>query len=704
VRGAWHAPVAVFRWADGVLRAVAGEENVIVLNFLRMLAVVALVLLALVSVRMGAQWIENATALIPPIKPPVRPSSIPPQTIRVDLGDGVTMEMLLIPAGEFLMGSPNSDHDADADEKPEHQVRIRQPFYLGKYEVTQEQWEAVMGDNPSRFQSPKNPVEQVSWYDCQDFLERLNEKYRSMGATFRLPTEAEWEYACRAGSSTRWSFGDDEASLAEYGWNRANSEMSTHPIGQKRPNDWGLYDVHGNVWEWCADWYDDDYYGSSSLNDPKGPDFGRYRVLRGGSWVSNAGFARSTSRNWLTPVNRNRDDGLRVAKTCGDEPSTPPVPKATEPLRITPIPAQTVEGPDGQSDQTSLTITVTPPLRIRPIPPQTVEAGRPLTVAASVENPGYWEGKVRYSLGADAPTNATIEAATGIDAATGMFAWTPSHDQWPRIYRVTVLAAGPDGQSDEESFVVTVTAAPKQAVTSANEITVDLGGGVTMELVLIPAGEFRMGSPDSDDDADDEKPQHQVRITRRFYLGKYEVTQQQWEPVMGDNPSEFKGPRNPVERVSWDDCQDFLRRLNRKHTSPGATFRLPTEAEWEYACRAGSTTRWCFGDEEARLGEYAWYNDNSERTTHPVGQKKGNAWALYDMHGNVWEWCADWYEGEYYGSSPSNDPKGPNSGRYRVRRGGSWSGNPRYTRSADRAGLTPDDRNQNYGFRVARTP
>ena len=209
--------------------------------------------------------------------------------------------MVLIPAGEFMMGSADSDPDASSDEKPRHRVRINEPFYLGKYAVTQEQWQRVMSTNPSSFKGPRNPVEDVRWEDCEAFLEKLNQQFGTAGATFRLPTEAEWEYACRAGSSTAWCFGDDEASLGEYAWHVLNSVSRTHPVGQKRPNAWGLYDVHGNVSEWCADWYQDEYYGESPSDDPRGPTSGSYRVLRGGSCLDLAGVARSASRGrgWL---------------------------------------------------------------------------------------------------------------------------------------------------------------------------------------------------------------------------------------------------------------------------------------------------------------------------------------------------------------------------------------------------------------------
>ena len=176
-------------------------------------------------------------------------------------------------------------------------------------------------------------------------------------------------------------------------------------------------------------------------------------------------------------------------------------------------------------------------------------------------------------------------------------------------------------------------------------LATDLGGKVKLEMVQIPAGEFLMGTPNSDSNGlNAEKPRHRVRITKPFYLGKYLVTQEQWGAVMGNNPSYFKGPKKPVEQVSWDDCQQFLRKLNAISVAGEGRFQLPTEAQWEYACRAGSTTRYCFGDEESRLGEFAWYNVNSGEQTHRVGEKKPNAWGLYDMHGNVWEWCADWFD------------------------------------------------------------
>ncbi|NQU75335.1 MAG: formylglycine-generating enzyme family protein, partial [Planctomycetes bacterium] len=204
----------------------------------------------------------------------------------------------------------------------------------------------------------------------------------------------------------------------------------------------------------------------------------------------------------------------------------------------------------------------------------------------------------------------------------------------------------------------------------------------------------KMGSEESDM----EKPVHEVTITKPFYLGKCEVTQEQWEAVMGSNPSRFKGRMNPVEQVSWNDCQGFLKKLNPKLTALTAT--LPTEAEWEYACRAGSTTKYCFGNEVKDLGGHAWHSGNSGKRTHPVSKKKPNAWGLYDMHGNVWEWCQDWF-GKHRGDSSEKDPTGAKTGRSRVLRGGSWYYAATYCRSASRNGYAPSGRGSDYGFRVA---
>ncbi|MHC5541803.1 formylglycine-generating enzyme family protein, partial [Singulisphaera rosea] len=200
------------------------------------------------------------------------------------LSNSVGMTFVSIPAGEFLMGSSASEQDAEFFEKPQHRVRITRPFHLGVTEVTQGQYRAVTGQNPSQFKGSDDlPVENVSWEDAVAFCKMLNEREKAQlgGDYYRLPTEAEWEYACRAGSTKRYSFGDDEAGLGEFAWFEANSKGKTHPVGEKRPNAFGLNDMFGNVWEWCQDWYDEDYYGQSGNADPLGPPRAAFRVDRG---------------------------------------------------------------------------------------------------------------------------------------------------------------------------------------------------------------------------------------------------------------------------------------------------------------------------------------------------------------------------------------------------------------------------------------
>lgn len=244
-----------------------------------------------------------------------------------------------------------------------------------------------------------------------------------------------------------------------------------------------------------------------------------------------------------------------------------------------------------------------------------------------------------------------------------------------------------------------------------------------MEFVLIPAGSFLMGS---DKGFKEERPVHRVVLSRPFYMAKFPVTQAQWQAVMGrkgplealeelwrKNPDAL-GPRKVMVGLNWNDCQDFVRTLKAK--VPGYAFALPTEAQWEYACRAGSTSEFAFGDDESLLGEYAWYEGNmiwpgirgnTTRAVYPtVGQKKPNRFGLYDMHGGVWEWCADWYDPEYYLTSPLVDPQGPATGRFKVVRGGSWFRHGKYARSAYRRFFHPDEVDyvtayiQDFGCRV----
>lgn len=278
------------------------------------------------ALRCGVKLGLAALAVVACATPAIGAESV--KELTLDLGDSVTMDMVLIRPGKFLMGSETSPF---AGEKPVHEVAISQPFYMGKYPVTQEQWQAIMRNNPSNFKGTKRPVDEVSWNDAQGFCRELSVK---TGKTIRLPTEAEWEFACRAGSTTEYCFGDDEHGLAAYAWYEGNSSGTTHVVGERKPNAWGLYDMHGNVWEWCQDWYDQGYYAESSRVDPQGPARSdrEAHVLRGGAWHVSAAYCRSASRGGDFPCGEggpgswgdaNRS-GFRVVVTVSPTPELRP--------------------------------------------------------------------------------------------------------------------------------------------------------------------------------------------------------------------------------------------------------------------------------------------------------------------------------------------------------------------------------------------
>jgi formylglycine-generating enzyme required for sulfatase activity len=477
---------------------------------------------------------------------------------KAELGKGIKLEMMLIPAGKFMMGSPMYEKGRNEDEK-QHEVTLTKPFYMGKYEVTQEQWEAVMGNNPSSSKGAKLPVTDVSWNDCQDFIKKLN---ASTKGGYRLPYEAEWEFACRAGTTTAYPVG---GSLTKADANIDSDCIKA--VGSYKPNAFGLYDMHGNVWEWCEGWYGD--YPEGAVTDPKGPGTGKRHVLRGGSFNYNESYARSSYRYDDTPTNWNNDFGFRLARTA-----------------------------DNKADS-SLTVPKPDPAGVKPAPAK-------LEVTKVV---------------------ATIEK----------------------------------------------------------------------ELMLIPAGKFMMGSPMYEKGRNENEKQHEVSLTKPFYMGKYEVTQEQYEAVMGNNPSsKTKGAKLPVTDVSWNDCQEFIKKLNTK-TNGG--YRLPTEAEWEYACRAGTTTTYSYGD--AITSKNLNFKDSGTGKPVAVGTFQPNAFGLHDMHGNVWEWCEDWY-GDYPIGSLI-DQKGPGTGTYHVLRGGSFCDDVSKVRSSNRFYNSPSTQLNDFGFRLAKT-
>ena len=461
----------------------------------------------------------------------------------------LTSNMVYVSGGTFTMGATSEQgSDADSDEIPTHSVTLS-GFYICKYEVTQALWKAVMGSNPSYWRGDNLPVENVSWDDCQTFIRKLN---ALTGKNFRLPTEAEWEFAARGGNNSRGYKYAGSNNIGDVAWYDGNSGDKTHVVGTKSPNELGLYDMSGNVYEWCQDWYGN--YSSTSQTNPAGAGSGSYRVQRGGGGGYGAWDCRLAFRNSDTPDSHDSNNGLRLV------------------------------------------------------------------------------------LGAENSNTA------------GSFA-------------------------SNSNFILE---------------------NLISNMVYISGGTFTMGATsEQGSDADsDEKLTHSVTLSD-FYICKYEVTQDLWEVVMGSNPSNWKGDNLPVESVSWNDCQTFIRKLN---ALTGKNFRLPTEAEWEFAARGGNNSRGYKYAGSNNIGDVAWYDGNSGSKTHVVGTKSPNELGIYDMSGNVWEWCQDWY-GSYSSASQTN-PTGTNSGWYRVLRGGSWFNGAKDCRSSYRDDLTPGNRSEDGGLRL----
>jgi formylglycine-generating enzyme required for sulfatase activity len=538
----------------------------------------------------------------PPPKPRTPPKKVLPAPVNLSTSavEGkpfaiadLSMDMLWVKPGSFEMGSPLSEKDRQDRETP-HSVTLTEGYWLGKYEVTQSQWEKVMGSNPSWYKGADRPVETVSWTEVTSFCAKLTALERKAGRlpagmTYQLPTEAQWEYACRAGTKTAFSFGDEltakDANYVHGGFGTGLQRTSN--VGEYPANAWGFHDMHGNVFEWCADWYGD--YPAGAARDPFGPADGSYRVGRGGSWNFAADDARSAYR-------------------FGNEPAI-------------------------SSDYLGFRLSLRP--------------------AGEAEPQVQVQEKPKVAVSEKAGTAFTIR---------------------------------------------------------------DLG----LDLLWVKPGTFEMGSPLSEKDRYDVETPHAVTLTDGFYLGKHEVTQSQWEKVMGSNPSEYKGADRPVETVSWTDVTSFCAKLTASERAAGSlpagmTYQLPTEAQWEYACRAGTKTAFSFGEASGELHRHANYadvntdfdwsdkaHDDGYENTSPVGSYKANGWGFHDMHGNVWEWCADWY-GDYP-TGAARDPVGPAVGSYRVLRGGSWGSTANSARSAYRLRNGPALSNIYLGFRLSLRP
>ncbi len=615
------------------------------------------------------------------------------------------MEFACVGAGDFVMGSPEGEAGRWIGEV-QRAVRISQAFWMGKHEVTQGQWEAVMGSNPSYFKGcgARCPVESVSWEDAEEFIRRLNERETGTGNRYRLPTEAEWEYAARAGTTAATPEGDlrilgklNAPVLDGQAWYGGNSGVSypgawgcsqweerqyeaercgTHPVGMKRANGWGLHDMLGNVSEWTADWYG--WYPTDSETDPQGPGTGSKRVYRGGDFNSYASYVRVATRGVETPDARHSYRGFRVVRSDALE--------CAQPYPLTLGGGRwTDDHADTQGFATAVRFGSSTSGTIYPGDEDwfRVETGSSAPAAVEVYTTGETDtiGWL-YANGTHA-IGDVAEDDNGGDGRNFLIRAEVSPDT-PNI-NVRVRGSAPNADGRYRLHV-------RPAAGSA------ISGPLGMEFAWVPPGRFVMGSPEGEAGRHARERQHEVRISRGYWMGRYEVTRGQWEAVMGAHPREGTecGPDCPANSVSWEEVQEFIGRLNEREAGSGYWYRLPTEAEWEYAARAGTA-----GARYGPLGEIAWYDANSQEKLHRVGLKRANAWGLHDMLGNVMEWVGDWY-GEY-ASGAAADPQGPRTGSSRVIRGGSWAFPAEGARSAFRASWRPDDTLFLFGFRLVRT-
>jgi len=604
----------------------------------------------------------------------------------VETTNSVGAKMILIPPGEFLMGSSDeqvaaalkvAEKDAASAfavdyirnaERPRHRVVITKPLLMGATEVTVGEFRKFIEESKyvteaeqygfgnsasmtlddkvpaidrgrswratgSAAVSDNSPVTQVSWNDAAAFCKWLSERERG---EYRLPIEAEWEYACRAGTTTQFSFGDEDQLLDKYAWYLMNTGDESRPVGRKLPNAFGLFDMHGNLSECCQDFYDSKWYEKTSPDDPRGPAAGFSCVIRGGSWPHAASTCRSAFRNAIPQSYRSNNDGFRVVRELN-------------------VPATTA--------------SVTPPLP-----------------------PGVAPKRIATTVGPQPPlTKAPFDAK---QARTHQEAWAKHLG-----------------------------------------VSVEYTSSIGMKFVLIPPGEFTMGSTDEQIEAalksaeamkadqgtkdrirKTERPQHKVVISKPFLMSATEVTIGQYKKFSATgfvteaekaavndpkvqtylNPGYSVTDDSPAASLTWNDAVAYCQWLS---TQEKKVVRLPTEAEWEYACRAGTTTQFSFGEDESELVKYAWYSKNAGGRSHPVGTLLPNPFGLYDMHGLLFEWCGDWYDETWYEKSPSKDSGGPSDGTSRVLRGGRWGTDSIDCRSNYRHSLAPSSRYNGNGFR-----
>ena len=566
--------------------------------------------------------------------------------------NGVSFKMVDVEGGTFTMGatSEQDSQNPNDSELPTHQVTLT-GYSIGQTEVTVGLWKAVMGKAPYGNVIDSHPVDVVSWNDCQVFIAKLNEM---TGQQFRLPTEAQWEFAARGGNKSKGYIYAGSNNIDEVAWyydnagtgGTSNPDYGEHPVATKAPNELGLYDMSGNVAELCSDWFD--AYNSGAQVNPLGPDTGTYRVYRSGSWAHYEWYSRVSRREFTRMDNTFVGVGFRLAM-----------------------------GGSTEAPATAMSVV-----------PATVSIAQGLKRQLSLEfEPVNANDNILW-------TTANAAIAT-VDASGLVTAINPG----------TTVITATSARNSNISASCTVT------VTALSDATYTVGG-VTFKMIGVQGGTFTMGatSEQGSDAAYDENPAHQVTVSN-FSIGQTEVTQELWIAVMGYNSSVMTAAwgytdniKRPVDNVGWEDCLIFIDKLNEL---TGMNFRLPTEAEWEFAARGGVKSKGCKYAGGSNIGAVAWYRDNAyfddtahpDHGTHAVATKAANELGLYDMCGNLSEWCHDWYGA--YSSEAQVNPAGPGTGSVHVHRGGSWDSVGQYCRVSTRESYAPYFPCASVGFRIA---
>ena len=528
------------------------------------------------------------------------------------------------------------------NESPAHGVTLDR-YYIGQTVVTQALWNVVMGQIEEFYEDV--PRVGKSWSEWQEFIQKLNELTQRQ---FRMPTEAEWEIAARGGNKGKGCRYAGDNSINAVAWFDLNSGGYLHPVKQKQPNELGLFDMCGNVWEWCSDWYGK--YGEAKLTNPQGPSKGTERVCRGSSYNSYSRICRVSCRMGMEPEGKDYCKvGMRLAfdETEGAKGDVAILEQKAQEEELDPGIAPVVMPPIAMEENREGNELITGETDEKKHIENTAneETSEPNKTEIKGKKKHMWAVALIVSL-----------------AAVAVLLW---------------LTLKNDTAGDGVVFRV---------------------GSANFTMKKVEGGRFRMGaSPDDTNAKDWEKPAHNVTLND-YYIGETEVTQELWKSVMGNNPSKIVGDKYPVNNVSWDDCVAFCNELSRK---TGRHFRLPTEAEWEYAARGGAKSKGYRFSGSNDLDEVSWDVDNSDSTAHPVKQKLQNELGLYDMTGNAWEICNDLYA-RYSGRDEVN-PQGPSYSEKEanVRRGGGWLNRGNSSRITYRYYTRFGQKNDFLGFRLA---